>query len=320
METNESTQMPDFSKMKKVFRNLEKGEEINMMLQSLARENNVPNDIFEHLKVTSDVHYFLPILFVVGQIQAPYSYEKKKGEKIYHYEDAYICPACFKLPAYAGSDVPKEAWVPLEMFEPKYSATYIPPENLEKQKVGWTLIEPEAGEMGEVLTFWGKDMAKMFKEHTRQDLEKNLGSVDNLKIKDNSFAPGAGPGIDPISSAYEEVAIVEYDYKGTTYRCVCFKNEVKHVSIPQDSESKEIERQANLRKNICWGVMGLFLILHFVLIHSWIVTIIAIAIASAALFKFNHELKQIRNASSGSRLEKLKGINAIDLIEHLKNQ
>ena len=111
MDNTGSIEIPDFSKMKNVFRNLEISEDVRMMLQSLAKENNVPNDIFEHLKLTSDVHYFLPIYFVVGHIEAPYSYEKKKGDKIYHYEDTYMRPVCYKLPAYVGSDVPKEAWI-----------------------------------------------------------------------------------------------------------------------------------------------------------------------------------------------------------------
>ena len=72
----------------------------------------------------------------------------------------------YKLPAYVGSDVPKEAWIPVEMFNPDNSTTYIPPENLEKQKVGWSIVEPDAGDVQEVLTFWGKDMAQLFKYFT----------------------------------------------------------------------------------------------------------------------------------------------------------
>ena len=134
MDNSNSIEMPDFSKMKNVFRNMEISEDVRTMLQSLAKENNVPNDIFEHLKLISDVHYLLPVYFVVGHIEAPYSYEKQKGDKIYHYEDTYMRPVCYKLPAYVGTDVPKEVWVPVEMFDPDYSTTYIPPENLEKQK------------------------------------------------------------------------------------------------------------------------------------------------------------------------------------------
>ena len=58
MDNNGSIEMPDFSKMKNIFRNLEISEDVRMMLQSLAKENNVPNDIFEHLKLTSIFKYY----------------------------------------------------------------------------------------------------------------------------------------------------------------------------------------------------------------------------------------------------------------------
>ncbi len=124
--------------------------------------------------------------------------------------------------------------------------------------------------------------------------------------------------MDPISLVFEEVAIVEYDYKGTTYKCVCRKDYVKHVSLPQDTESREVERQLNLRKNICLGAMGLIVVLQFALIHSWAFTLIALLIAFGVWFKFNYDLKKIQKASSGSRQEKLKGIKASDLLEPLK--
>lgn len=320
MDNSNSIEMPDFSKMKNVFRNMEISEDVRTMLQSLAKENNVPNDIFEHVKLISDVHYLLPVYLVAGHIEAPYSYEKQKGDKIYHYEDTYMRPVCYKLPAYVGTDVPKEAWVPVEMFDPDYSTTYIPPENLEKQKVGWSIVEPDAGDVQEMLTFWGKDMAQLFKEQTREDLKKNLGSVDKLNIKNNGFCLDDSPGMDPISLAFEEVAIVEYDYKGITYKCVCRKDYVKHVSLPQDTESREVERQLNLRKNICLGAMALIVVLQFALIHSWAFTLIALLIAFGVWYKFNYDLKKIQKASSGSRQEKLNSLKASDFLEPLKSK
>ena len=169
-----------------------------------------------------------------------------------------------------------------------------------------------------MLTFWGKDMAQLFKEQTREDLRKSLGSVDKLNIKDNGFCLDDSPGMDSISSAFEEVAIIEYDYKGNTYRCVCRKDYLKHVSLPQDTESKEVERQLNLRKNICLGAMALIVVLQFALIHSWAFTLVALLIAFGVWYKFYYDLKKIQKASSGSRQEKLSTIDATKLLEPFK--
>lgn len=295
-------------------------EEVKLLLNSLAETNNVPQDIFENIKLTSDMHYFLPIYIIPGTISGTIGYDKRSGNVVKSYGNNYHQDVTLKIPAYYEGAFPDEVLTGIEFFEGELTTEEIRKDLIDKKDTGWTFKMAEHAKLDSVMNSANEEATNIMESIIMDAAKKEFKSVENLHVEDVGFDLASEDVLNNIKAdTYEDVAMITYEYNGETYKAVVRKGiGVEHISLPQDSDSQAEDKKLKVRKNAGCGAAIFFLLLQFVLIHNWTITIVLVLIALGVWFKFNRDLNKKQGNATGSLKEKLSSIDPEQLLAPLK--
>lgn len=313
-------QIVDFLPKFKTYKNYKKTEDIDALLNALVTTENVPNDVFEHLKLLSVTRYYCPICVFAGTMLVSFSCEKKDGDRTMQIKDTMQAGAFLSIPCHVQGALPEGIELRDEIAE-EISLGDADQKQLEEEakEKGWRIEFLEGVDADTVLQQYEKQMLAMIKDFAKKILKEELGNVSNLKINNFEFQQNA-PDDDVIPGSQlckQPVSIMEYSYKGQTFKGI-YKGGELTADYPIDNDSKEVQSKYHKQMGICGAAMILMLIIQFVLLHSWPVTFLVLVGLGGYLFKLKYDLKKIQSEASGERGKARDAIKAENLLSAIK--
>lgn len=297
-----------------------KPKEIDALLDALVSTDNVPNDVFSHLRLISVTRYYCPICVFAGKMLVGFSYEKQEGDRKAKISDTLQAGAFLSIPCHVQGALPEGIELKDEIAE-EISLGDGDQRQLEEEakEKGWKVEFPEGVDADTVLEQYEKQMLAMIKDFAMKILKEELGNVSNLKINNFEFQQNA-PDDDVIPGAQlckQPVSIIEYEYKGQKFKGI-YKDGELNANFPVDNDSKEVQSKYHKQIGICAVAMFLMLVIQFTLLHSWPVTFLVLVGIGGYLFKLNHDLKKIQSEASGARGKVRDTIKAENLLAAIK--
>ena len=310
-----------FEKPLSVYKNFDKpNEDIDALLNYLVTTDNVPNDVFEHLKLRSVTRYYCPICVIAGQMLVNFSYEQQEGDRTVKVKDGMQAGAFLVIPCQVSGALPADISLSDEIME-ELKLGKVDLKQLEdnSKEEGWKLEMPEGVDGDAVVDQYKDQMLAMVKDFAMKILKEELKNPSKLKIDGFEFKQNADDDeIFPGSKLCKQpVSIIEYEYKGNVFKAVYKKNEIT-AEYPVDSDSETVQNAYHKKMGLCVAGMVLMLILQFLLIHSWPVTFLVLLILGGVIFKFSRDLSKIQQAASGERGKIRDTLQVKDLFAALK--
>ena len=275
-------------------------EDVDALLNRLVTAENVPNDIFENLRLLSVTRYYAPQCVFSGTITVRYSYEQTKGEKVYKTTDVANMPAMLKIPCHVGGALPAEI-EQRDEFLTSFNLDGTDEQTLLSNAQGWTVEFPEGIDGEAVIDQYSEQMDKLLHDYAINKLKNDLGSVDKLKLLDLSFTQMAGGIMDFVTLCRQPYSIIEYEYKGQSFKALYQQGEFRDFGLPVDDSTKKQNDRLTRHIGECAVGIVVMLILQFVLIHFWPVTLVVIAALLVLLFKFRKEQNTMNESASDER-------------------
>lgn len=293
-------------------------EDVDALLNNLAKEDNVPNDIFDNLKLRSVTHYYVPLCVFAGEMTVQFSCERTQGDQVQKIKDTMVQGVFLKIPCHKSGVYPAVIEQCDEVFEEISLGTADKKELVNSAK-GWKVEFPEGVDAQAVVDQYQSQMLGMLREYAKDVLKEELGNVSKLKIEDLSFnAGGIDEHITGANLCRQPFSVMEYEYKGETFTAVYEKGKFIADKFPEDAGSKEVEGTYHKRMGICAVGIVLMLILQFALIHSWPVTFIVLVVLVGVLIKFRRDLSKIQEASSDARSSERAKLSAESFLAPLR--
>ena len=295
-------------------------KDVDALLNALVSTDNVPNDVFNHLKLLSVTRYFCPICVFAGEMLVSFSYEKQEGDRIAKISDTLQAGAFLTIPCHVQGALPEGVVLKDEISE-EISLGDADQKQLEEDaKIkGWDIEFPEGVDADAVIRQYEKQMLAMVKDFAMKILKEELGNVNKLKINNFEFRQNA-PDDEVIPGSQlckQPVSIIKYEYKGQTYKAIYKEGEL-NANYPVDNDSKEIQGNYHKKMGICAIAALIMLVIQFTLLHSWPVTFLVLVGIGGYLFKLSHDLKKIQAEASGERGKVRETIKAEDMLAAIK--
>lgn len=189
----------------------------------------------------------------------------------------------------------------------------------EAKAEGWKLELPEGVDGDAVVKQYESQMLAMVKDFAMKILKEELRNASKIKIDGFEYRQNA-PDDEIIAGSTlckQPVSIIEYEYKGQTFKAIYKKGEFV-ADYPEDNASKEVMSGYHKKMGICVAAMVLMLIIQFTLLHSWPVTFLVLVGLGGVLYKFYHDLSKILSDASGERGKAREAIKAEDLLAATK--
>lgn len=313
----------DFLPTLRTYKNYEsKTEDVDALLNALVTTHNVPNDVFENLHLRSVTRYYCPICVIAGQMFVNFSYEKQEGDRTRKISDTMQSGAFLVIPCHVNGALPADIVLQDEIMD-EVSLGKVDQKQLEEEaKVeGWKLELPEGVDGDAVVKQYESQLLAMVKEYAMKILKEELRNVSKIKIEGFEFQQNA-PDDEIIAGSTlckQPVSIIEYEYKGQTFKGLYKKGEFV-ADYPEDNGSKEVMSSYHKKMGVCVVAMILMLILQFTLLHSWPATFLVLVGLGGVLYKFYHDLAKILSDASGERGKARETIKAEDLLAATKNR
>ncbi|MBO4612428.1 MAG: hypothetical protein J5671_04570 [Bacteroidaceae bacterium] len=323
----DTIELPDVSNYVSLYANYNSDtEDVDALLNALVTENNVPNDVFENLKLKRLTRFYVPVVLFAGQGTVEFSCEYKRGEDTYREKNTWTSGLVYKAAAYYSDGVPEQARLDEEISDKGFEVSSLHPDTLTSEAQGCEVIFPDAATPEEIVNANSSAMLDSMKEfmtdQLKRELKKQLGSFSNLKVSsvnfeqfadDDEFMPGT-------TICRQPVTVMEFEYKGQTYLADYRKDMFTCPRYPVDDTSAAVEKQAHTRMGYCAAAAGVVLLLQFLLLHMWSVTLILLLIVGGVTFKFYHDLSQVRQAAQGSRKTERNKVKAADMMADLQQR
>ncbi len=294
-------------------------EDVDALLNALVKTDNVPNDVFEKMKLRSVIRYYCPVCVIAGHILVNFQYEKQEGDRTVRIKDGMQSGAFLRIPCHVAGALPEDIVLQDEIGE-EFTMGGANMKDLEAlAQKGYTVLFPEGVDGDAVVDQYKDQMLAMVKEHAMQVLKEELGNPSKLKINgfefnqnapDDEYIPGA-------TLCKQPVTIMEYEYEGNVFKANYMKDELR-ADYPVDNDSEAVQKGYHKKMGICVCGIVLMLILQFALIHSWIVTLIVLLGLGGYIFKLHRELSAIQGSASDQRGTQRAKYTAADFLAPLK--
>jgi hypothetical protein len=291
-------------------------KDVDALLDALVSTDNVPNDVFNHLRLLSVTRYYCPICVFAGKMLVSFSYEKQEGDKIAKISDTLQAGAFLCIPCHVQGALPEGIELKDEIAEEISLGDGDQKQFEDEAKAkGWKVEFPEGVDADTVIRQYEKQMLAMVKDFAMKILKEELGNVNKLRINNFEFRQNA-PDDDVIPGSQlckQPVSIIEYEYKGQTFKGIYKDGELNAV-YPIDNDSKEFQGKFHKKMGICAIAAILMFVIQFTLLHSWPVTFLVLVGIGGYLFKLSRDLKRIQSEASGERSKVRGTIKAEDLL------
>lgn len=302
------------------YNNSKLAEDVEALMNNLVTVHNVPNDIFEHLRLKSLTRYYVPLCIFAGEMMAKFTCEKNEGDQIIKISDVLQSGVFLKIPCHVKGACPAIVQQSDEILEQislgTADETKIKAEAAER---GWQVEFPEGVDADTVVKQYESQMLDMLRKNAEKIIKDELGNVSKLKINDISFnANGIDEHITGANLCRQPVSVIEYEYKGITYQATYQKGQFIFDSYPEDDSSKEIQTTARHRLFICAAVAVLILVLQGILIHSWPVSFLLLVATGGVAYKFYHDLSKMLDAATDVRGQEKSKHGAEEYVSQLK--
>ena len=296
-------------------------EDVDALLNALVKTDNVPNDVFEKLKLRSATRYYCPICVIAGQMVVNFQYEKQEGDRTVRLKDGMQAGAFLSIPCHVTGALPEGIDLKDEIDE-QVSLGGANMKDLEAlADKGYTVDFPEGVDGDAVVDQYKDQMLAMIKDFAMKILKEELNNPSKLKINgfeynqnapDDEMIPGATMCLQPVT-------ILEYEYEGNVFKATYYEGGL-HAEYPVDNNSETVQKDYYKKMGLCVTGMVLMLILQFALIHTWIVTFIVLLGLGGYIYKLHRELSAIQGSASDQRGTQRAKYTAADFLRPLINK
>lgn len=297
-------------------------EDVEALMNNLVTEHNVPNDIFDHLRLKSLTRYYVPLCVFAGEMTAHFTCEKTEGDQKIKISNVLESGAFLKIPCHVQGACPEIVRQSDEVLEQLSLGTADEAKiKAEAEEKGWKVEFPEGVDADAVVRQYEKEMLGMLRQKAEEMIREELGNVSKLKITDFSFnAGGIDEHITGANLCRQPVSVMEYEYKGNVYQATYQEGEFTFGSHPEDTGSKEVQTKTRNRLYICAAVAVLILVLQVLLIQNWPTAFLLLVATGGAAYKFRRDLQKIRDAAADVRGQEKAKHSVEEYVAQLKKQ
>lgn len=310
----------DKTKLMAIYQNFGNAmEDVDTLLNALVKQDNVPNDVFEHLRLIKVTHYYVPLCFLIGQITMPYSYKKTEGNTLHKESNVMSAGVCIKVPCHVQGALPDEDLILNDEILTEFSHDNVDPEELVSEAHGYTVAMPD-GVDGDAVQYQHSDpIIKMARKYAEDLLKQELGEVDKLTLGDMSLTLNADDDIMPGTILCRQpISIIQYAYKDQTFKALYKQGCFTSNGYPIDNTMKDQDDKILFKAGLCvFGFIGM-LIVQILFLHYWPVTLLVLIVLGGVFYYFWKQHKALQSAGSDVRSKRRNSVNAYDLLDKIE--
>ena len=165
------------------YNNSKPAEDVEALMNNLVTAHNVPNDIFEHLRLKSLTRYYVPLCVFAGAMTAHFTCEKTEGDQKVRISDVLQAGAFLKIPCHVKGACPDIVLQDDEILEQISLGTADEAKiKAEAEEKGLKVEFPEGVDADAVVKQYESQMLGMLREEAEKIIKNELGNVSNSLV------------------------------------------------------------------------------------------------------------------------------------------